>query len=89
MSPGFTMTGTTLVISTTSNITLTGGVKLEVISRNSKVFGDNKSPEMKFLLDKTASLPVGTFDYANTEALVYLESGLILTDEEDGPLEGL
>ena len=89
MSPGFNMTGTTLVLSTTSNFTPVAGVKLEVISRNSKVFGDNSSPEMKFLLSKPAALPEVTLGYADTDILVFLETGLLLTDENDTPIEGI
>jgi hypothetical protein len=89
LSPGFTITGTTLVLSTTSNFVLGTGVQLKVISRNSRVFGDENSPEMKFLKEKPAALPIGDISYSEALTLIYIESGLLLTDENDNPLEGI
>jgi hypothetical protein len=89
LSPGFIITGTTLILSTTSNFIPKAGIKLEIISRNSRIFGDTQSPEMKFLLDKPAILPAAIVGHSNIEELVYLETGLLLTDENNTPLEGI
>ena len=89
LSPGFNISGTTLILSTTSNFTLGAGIKLEVVARNAQVFGDGNSPVMKFLTDKQAALPTGNIGFADSQALVFLETGLLLTDETDTPLEGI
>ena len=54
IAPQFTIASTSSVL--TLNFTPQPGVKLEVIARNSRTFGDANSPVIKFLTGKPASL---------------------------------
>jgi hypothetical protein len=85
LEPEFTIESTSSVL--TLNFTPLTGMKLEVIARNSRIFGDNNSPVFKFLQERPAVLPFNEIGFTATTTIIYLETGEPLTDESDNPLE--
>jgi hypothetical protein len=104
VNPGFAINaGGVLTISTNSNFILTEGARLEVTKRMSNIWYDspastltlakNTTAQAKFLAEKPAALPAAIISSAPinvtaTSAVLYTETGSILTDENGNPLEG-
>ena len=61
------------------------GVEVTVVKRTGKIF--ENTTVFKFLEESPAPLP--TDDYYPGDPVIILETGAVLTDEEENPLEGI